>query len=756
MLQCFEDPFSDMFLSTEQGLGPAADVNRKDIKSLPPILQVEIYEMFKDWHEVEGYDVDSVPSLSTLLRAWTGTWKTKLRIGGYLENAKCKECERLRAERQVSTTSAQRKEIQVKLRRHWQGQQADRIVYKCLRENSARYCRAPAKHVHCSSSAIIPMQLSQEYPVVNPNPLWHLAPGISIGTSNSVAFPPGPSTGISDNPSYGSNGDIGIGGSSSSSSINLDAVPTEFVLPKPGAARQSFGICNPEESCLSMIRDGADQAKFKIPRNLEMATHFTTFWRPQLHLAAVLVHGLMDIYFAADENLKKDADTSVQELSEALELAEAALFKKGKCLPAHLCIQMDNTPRENKNQLLLKWAASLASGKKFKSVSLHFLRVGHTHEDVDRRFKLIANELTRRRILQTPMQFLEAVQHAIKKTGVHVETRLTHSTWDWWRHFEDIQISPFQVTNHVRSDKHAFRLFEFQGTPKEDEGGTAIEEFNKDNCESREMLHGDIVLGVKYWMSSTISAQSPVCIIPRSWRTKLVPGSLPKHVAEHRPPKYGLFKEFRKTAVKIAEEPWCMTEAATYLTNYMWGCEQKLFKCPTEVPNIFKPNKQLLRWPLALTLTSGLAHLVPLDFKPVKMIIEFRPEKKRKQLEEVEEDGGSVPLGGHGSRGRARGRGSRGGSARQGRGRGRRGRGCGESSKGVEAGAKGGGLPGWRHRPGNRVPQHLSSDMPIGLDNAAEQDFKCETIEDGIDGSCSGSPESTDMEEAEHGTDLEA
>ena len=54
------------------------------------------------------------------------------------------------------------------------------------------------------------------------------------------------------------------------------------------------------------------------------------------------------------------------------------------------------------------------------------------------------------------------------------------------------------------------------------------------------------------------------------------------------------------------------------------------------------------------------------------------------------------------------------------------------------------------------MPQHLSSDMPIGLDNAAEQDFKCETIEDGIDGSCSGSPESTDMEEAEHGTDLEA
>ena len=54
------------------------------------------------------------------------------------------------------------------------------------------------------------------------------------------------------------------------------------------------------------------------------------------------------------------------------------------------------------------------------------------------------------------------------------------------------------------------------------------------------------------------------------------------------------------------------------------------------------------------------------------------------------------------------------------------------------------------------MPQHLSGDMPIGLDNAAEQDFKYENSEDGVDGSCSGSPDSTDMEVAEHGTDLEA
>ena len=54
--------------------------------------------------------------------------------------------------------------------------------------------------------------------------------------------------------------------------------------------------------------DGLDQAKTKLPRNLEDSKTWASLWRPQMHCIGVLVEGLLEAYFLADEDLTKGSN----------------------------------------------------------------------------------------------------------------------------------------------------------------------------------------------------------------------------------------------------------------------------------------------------------------------------------------------------------------------------------------------------------------------------------------------------------------
>jgi hypothetical protein len=72
---------------------------------------------------------------------------------------------------------------------------------------------------------------------------------------------------------------------------------------------------------LSLIVDGMDQAKFKCPRATLANNHLKNCWRPQLHVTGCIIHGVADVYWVGDSDLKKDANATVQFLNEALEIA---------------------------------------------------------------------------------------------------------------------------------------------------------------------------------------------------------------------------------------------------------------------------------------------------------------------------------------------------------------------------------------------------------------------------------------------------
>lgn len=54
-----------------------------------------------------------------------------------------------------------------------------------------------------------------------------------------------------------------------------------------------------------------------------------------------------------------------------------------KPLPRHLTLQMDNSMKDNKNQIVMAFCSDLVTRGVFETMVMSFLMVGHTHEDVD-------------------------------------------------------------------------------------------------------------------------------------------------------------------------------------------------------------------------------------------------------------------------------------------------------------------------------------------------------------------------------------
>ena len=79
-----------------------------------------------------------------------------------------------------------------------------------------------------------------------------------------------------------------------------------------------------------------------------------------------------------------------------------------------LWIQSDNTVKELRNQYGARVLASLAQAGVFSSTCEAHLRVGHTHEDIDACFSIIASYLRTAANLQTPHDLLRKVDEKLR------------------------------------------------------------------------------------------------------------------------------------------------------------------------------------------------------------------------------------------------------------------------------------------------------------------------------------------------------
>ncbi|CAM6082151.1 unnamed protein product [Calypogeia fissa] len=67
-------------------------------------------------------------------------------------------------------------------------------------------------------------------------------------------------------------------------------------------------------------------------------------------------------------------------------------------LPRHLTLQMDNSGKDNKNQIVMAFCSNLVGRGVFETVQLSFLMVGHTHEDVDALFSQVSKQVKHKEV----------------------------------------------------------------------------------------------------------------------------------------------------------------------------------------------------------------------------------------------------------------------------------------------------------------------------------------------------------------------
>lgn len=158
------------------------------------------------------------------------------------------------------------------------------------------------------------------------------------------------------------------------------------------------------------------EAKFRCPRSNEMFTskQFEKNWRPTCHLVCCIVHGVLEAYYIMDHDCKKSSDMNLTVICRTLDHAFRILEQRGVKPPAHICVQTDNTAREQRNQhtfMFFSWA--VAKGL-WGSASPMFYLPGHSHNECDQRFVPVAAALLRSDSLETPddiwlwnLQFLD-------------------------------------------------------------------------------------------------------------------------------------------------------------------------------------------------------------------------------------------------------------------------------------------------------------------------------------------------------------
>jgi hypothetical protein len=95
-----------------------------------------------------------------------------------------------------------------------------------------------------------------------------------------------------------------------------------------------------------------------------------------------------------------------------------------KLLPKHLMLQLDNLPKENKNQMMIAFGSDLVLIGVFETVLFFFLMVGHTHEDIDATFSKATSQTQNKSIEAFPQLMAE-----------------------YWKCMVDIHMVPWLITN---------------------------------------------------------------------------------------------------------------------------------------------------------------------------------------------------------------------------------------------------------------------------------------------------------------------
>jgi hypothetical protein len=149
--------------------------------------------------------------------------------------------------------------------------------------------------------------------------------------------------------------------------------------------RQKAGILWPERF-LSLIFDGADCSKTEIPQMSYRSHASSAAQKVKMHLMGAIAHGLQAFLFTCPPHIAQGHNVTIQALFAVLVHVKRTTGR----IPPILYIQLDNTTKQNKGKFLMGYLGTLVKAGVIQEAFVHFLPVGHTHEDIDQLFSRVS------------------------------------------------------------------------------------------------------------------------------------------------------------------------------------------------------------------------------------------------------------------------------------------------------------------------------------------------------------------------------
>ena len=232
------------------------------------------------------------------------------------------------------------------------------------------------------------------------------------------------------------------------------------------------GVINPTK-VLSMAQDGTSQLPNGIPQ-FAQALHGQeqAHNRMHHHMTLTMVHGMGTKCYVTRDNIAGDPNLSVECLQRTLQWVEDV---RGE-LPPQLYLQLDNCWRENKNNTLINWLASLVERGLFPGgIEVGFLPMGHTHNEVDQAASRISIAL-RRRDIHTAAQLMAMLKECFADLDVELVTKVAdtksflnpgnHKSWKKSRFMRHQNITAFRyflIDKAPNGDIHIRTKYKYDG-----------------------------------------------------------------------------------------------------------------------------------------------------------------------------------------------------------------------------------------------------------------------------------------------------
>ncbi|KAL3677794.1 hypothetical protein R1sor_020750 [Riccia sorocarpa] len=218
---------------------------------------------------------------------------------------------------------------------------------------------------------------------------------------------------------------------------------------RAAAGRRRWKALDSPKDCAYIQIDGMDQKKTALQHFSKQPKSVDGAALVGVHLVgAMIFHGKLHTRaFLTYNNIKSDSNLTITVLQKILLEWEGIL-------PPTLYLQLDNTVRENKNNILFAYLAMLLEKKVFTKIKLGFLLVGHTHDFVDQMFSRFSQALRRENAF-TMSRLRSVIENSYDPKPV---TSILTQTWDF-KHFIETEPKLFRTLNDItQNQQYKFKI----------------------------------------------------------------------------------------------------------------------------------------------------------------------------------------------------------------------------------------------------------------------------------------------------------